>query len=113
MYAIRSYYVAGVGAEVEAITARAMNGELDFPAALRERVALLKGLRAEALEEVYRNIPFTPGAKTLVRILKRLGFRTAVISGGFKFFTDRLQAELGLDYAFANQLEIVDSYNFV
>ncbi len=102
--------IAGVGAEVEAITARAMNGELDFPSALRERVALLKGLRAEALEQVYRNIPFTPGAKTLVRILKRLGFRTAVISGGFKFFTDRLQTELGLDYAFANQLEIVDGF---
>jgi phosphoserine phosphatase len=99
--------LAGVGRQVEEITARAMNGELDFPAALRERVALLKGLKAEALEEVYRSIPFTPGAKTLVRILKRLGYKTAVISGGFKFFTDRLKAELGLDYAFANQLEIV------
>ncbi len=100
--------LAGVGEEVAEITERAMNGELDFQQALRERVALLKGLRAEALEEVYRNIPFTPGAKTLVKILKRLGFKTAVISGGFKFFTDRLQAELGLDEAFANELEIVD-----
>ncbi len=100
--------LAGVGEEVADITERAMNGELDFQQALRERVALLKGLRAEALEEVYRNIPFTPGAKTLVKILKRLGFKTAVISGGFKFFTDRLQAELGLDEAFANELEIVD-----
>lgn len=99
--------IAGVGEEVAAITERAMNGELDFQAALRERVALLQGLSAAALEEVYRNIPFTPGAKTLVRILKRLGFRTAVISGGFTFFTDRLKAELGLDYAFANELEIV------
>jgi len=99
--------IAGVGEQVAAITERAMNGELDFQAALRERVALLQGLSAAALEEVYRNIPFTPGAKTLVRILKRLGFRTAVISGGFTFFTDRLKLELGLDYAFANELEIV------
>ncbi len=98
--------IAGVGRQVAEITERAMNGELDFQGALRERVALLKGLKAEALEEVYRNIPFTPGAKNLVRILKRLGFKTAVISGGFKFFTDRLQQELGLDYAYANQLEI-------
>jgi phosphoserine phosphatase len=98
--------IAGVGAEVAAITSRAMEGELDFNQALRERVALLRGLSTDALEEVYRNIPFTSGAKTLVRILKRLGFKTAVISGGFRFFTDRLQAELGLDYAFANQLEI-------
>ncbi len=98
--------LAGVGAEVEGITERAMNGELDFAGALRARVALLKGLPADALEEVYRNIPFTPGAKTMVRVLKRLGFRTAVISGGFTFFTDRLKAELGLDYAFANALEI-------
>ncbi|WP_305046743.1 phosphoserine phosphatase SerB [Geoalkalibacter sp.] len=100
--------LAGVGAQVAQITHRAMNGELDFQGALRERVALLKGLPAAALEEVYRTIPFTPGAKTLVRILKRLGFRTAVISGGFTFFTDRLKDELGLDYAFANGLEIVD-----
>ncbi|HKK01345.1 MAG TPA: phosphoserine phosphatase SerB, partial [Desulfuromonadales bacterium] len=96
--------LAGVGDQVAAITARAMNGELDFNGSLRERVALLKGLPAAALEEVYRTIPFTPGAKTLVRVLKRLGFKTAVISGGFSFFTDRLQRELGLDYAFANDL---------
>ncbi len=98
--------LAGVGLQVEEITGRAMNGELDFSAALRERVALLRGLREQALEEVYRQIPFTPGAKTLVRILKRLGFRTAVISGGFTFFTDRLKEELGLDYAYANELVI-------
>lgn len=98
--------IAGVGEEVAQITERAMNGELDFSGALRERVALLKGLSSEALEEVYRNIPFTPGAKTLISVLKRLGFKTAVISGGFTFFTDRLKTELGLDYAFANHLEI-------
>ncbi|PLX82347.1 MAG: phosphoserine phosphatase SerB [Desulfuromonas sp.] len=100
--------IAGVGEQVAEITERAMNGELDFQASLRERVALLKGLKAEALEMVYRSVPFTPGAKTLVRTLRRLGFKTAVISGGFKFFTDRLKAELGLDYAYANQLEIAD-----
>lgn len=100
--------LAGVGEQVAEITHRAMNGELDFQGALRERVALLKGLPEHALQEVYQGIPFTPGAKTLVRILKRLGFRTAVISGGFTFFTDRLQQELGLDYAYANSLEICD-----
>lgn len=100
--------VAGVGEQVAEITERAMNGELDFSGALRERVALLKGLKAEALEQVYRNIPLTPGARNLVTILKRLGFKTAVISGGFQFFTDRLKSDLGLDYAYANGLEIVD-----
>ena len=100
--------LAGAGEQVAAITERAMNGELDFQQALRERVALLKGLSADALEQVYRELPFTPGAKNLVRILRRLGFKTAVISGGFNFFTDRLKAELGLDYAYANALEIVD-----
>lgn len=100
--------VAGVGEQVAEITERAMNGELDFSGALRERVALLKGLKAEALEQVYRNIPLTLGARNLVTILKRLGFKTAVISGGFQFFTDRLKADLGLDYAYANGLEIVN-----
>ena len=100
--------LAGVGEQVSIITERAMNGELDFQQALRERVSFLKGLSADALEQVYRDLPFTPGAKTLIRILRRLGFRTAVISGGFDFFTDRLKEELGLDYAYANALEIVD-----
>jgi phosphoserine phosphatase len=100
--------LAGVGDRVAAITHRAMNGELDFSQALRERVALLEGLSADALEQVYRDLPFTPGARNLVTILRRLGFKTAVISGGFDFFTDRLKAGLGLDYAFANALEIVD-----
>ena len=100
--------IAGVGEQVAAITERAMNGELDFDGSLRARVALLKGLPEAALTEVYRTIPLTPGARTLVKVLKRLGFRTAVISGGFRFFTDRLKEELGLDYAFANGLEIRD-----
>ena len=100
--------IAGVGEQVAAITERAMNGELDFQQALRERVSLLQGLPAEALEQVYRELPFTPGAKNLIRILRQLGFRTAVISGGFDFFTNRLKEELGLDYAYANALQIVD-----
>lgn len=100
--------LAGVGEAVVAITERAMNGELDFQQALRQRVGLLKGLSCDALEQVYHDLPFTPGAKTLIRILRRLGFKTAVISGGFDFFTDRLKGELGLDYAYANALEIVD-----
>lgn len=100
--------LAGVGEQVADITERAMNGELDFQQALRERVSLLQGLSADALEQVYRELPFTPGAKNLIRILRKLGFRTAVISGGFDFFTDRLKAELGLDYAYANALEIAD-----
>ncbi len=98
--------LAGIGEQVADITHRAMNGELDFQQALRERVALLKGLSSEALEQVYSRLPFTPGAKNLVRILRQLGFKTAVISGGFSFFTDRLKEELGLDYAFANDLAI-------
>ena len=98
--------LAGIGEQVAAITRRAMNGELDFQQALRERVALLAGLSSEALEEVYRQLPLTPGARNLVNILRRLGFKTAVISGGFSFFTDRLQQELGLDYAFANDLVV-------
>jgi phosphoserine phosphatase len=98
--------LAGIGQQVAEITHRAMNGELDFQQALRERVALLKGLSSEALEEVYRALPFTPGAKNLVRVLRQLGFKTAVISGGFSFFTDRLKEELGLDYAYANDLVI-------
>ncbi|MGE4545274.1 MAG: phosphoserine phosphatase SerB [Pedobacter sp.] len=98
--------LAGIGPQVADITHRAMNGELDFKQALRERVALLKGLSSDALEQVYRSLPFTPGAKNLVRVLRQLGFKTAVISGGFSFFTDRLKNELGLDYAYANDLAI-------
>jgi phosphoserine phosphatase len=98
--------LAGIGEQVADITHRAMNGEIDFQQALRERVGLLAGLSAEALEQVYRGLPFTPGARNLVRILRRLGFKTAVISGGFSFFTDRLKNDLGLDYAYANDLVI-------
>ena len=99
---------AGNGEEVSGITSKAMNGELSFNESLNKRVELLRGLDENILDEVYHNIPFTPGAKKLVKILKKLGYKTAVISGGFTFFTDRLKNELGLDYAFANKLEIKD-----
>lgn len=99
---------AGHGEEVSGITSKAMNGELSFNESLNKRVELLRGLDENVLDEIYHNIPFTPGAKKLVKILKKLGYKTAVISGGFTFFTDRLKNELGLDYAFANKLEIED-----
>ena len=99
---------AGHGEEVSSITSKAMNGELSFNESLNKRVELLSGLDENVLDEIYHNIPFTPGAKKLVKILKKLGYKTAVISGGFTFFTDRLKNELGLDYAFANELEIKD-----
>jgi len=99
---------AGHGEEVSGITSKAMNGELSFNESLNKRVELLRGLDENILDEIYHNIPFTPGAKKLVKILKKLGYKTAVISGGFTFFTDRLKNELGLDYAFANELEIKD-----
>lgn len=99
---------AGVKAEVAAITEQAMRGEIDFKAALRARVALLKGLDASCLEEVLTRIQLTPGAETLVRVLKKLGYKIAVVSGGFSFFTQYFRECLSLDYAFANTLEIVD-----
>lgn len=99
---------AGVGAKVALITERAMNGELNFKEALRERVRLLKGLPEETLKKVYDRIPFTPGAKELIRILQKMGYKTAVLSGGFNYFTDRLKKELNLDYAYSNQLEIIN-----
>ena len=98
----------GRGDEVSAITRKAMNGEISFNESLDKRVLLLAGLDEEALDKIYNNIPFTPGAKKFIKILKKIGYKTAVISGGFTFFTDRLKKELGLDYAFANNLEIKD-----
>lgn len=101
--------MAGLKSRVAAITERAMQGELDFAASLTARVALLKGLPATMLERVYaERLTLNPGAETLIRGLKTLGVRSGVVSGGFTFFTDRLKARLGLDYAFANTLEIRD-----
>lgn len=99
---------AGVEEEVAAITAAAMAGELDFEASLRARVARLEGLPESTLAHVRDNLELTPGAHTLVRTLRRLGFVLAIVSGGFSQITDDLKARLGLDYAVANTLEVVD-----
>jgi phosphoserine phosphatase len=99
---------AGVAAEVTAVTERAMHGDLDFEESLRRRVALLKGLPESALDEVYAEMDLSPGARTLVRTLKRLGYRFGIVSGGFSQLTDRLAEDLGIDYARANELEVVD-----
>ncbi len=99
---------AGCGAEVAEITARAMAGELDFEESLRERVSRLAGTEADVFERVGDQVRLTPGARTFVRTLKRLGYTVAVVSGGFTPITDRLAAELGLDHAIANTLEVVD-----
>jgi len=99
---------AGCEREVADITARAMAGELDFEASLRERVARLAGTPASVLDEVGDSVRLTPGARTFVRTLKRLGYTVAIVSGGFTAVTDRLAAELGIDHAVANELEIVD-----
>ncbi|CAA9388417.1 MAG: Phosphoserine phosphatase [uncultured Propionibacteriaceae bacterium] len=99
---------ASCGAAVQEITARAMAGQLDFEASLRERVRLLKGLDLAAIERARTPIRLTPGARTFVRTLHRLGFAVAIISGGFTQFTDALKAELELDHAYANTLEVVD-----
>lgn len=98
---------AGRGAEVRAVTAAAMAGEIDFAEALAARVGLLEGLDELAVERVRRRIRLTPGARTFVRTLKRLGMKIAIVSGGFTLFTDRLRDELELDHAFANRLEVV------
>ncbi len=99
---------AGYEPQVSAITAAAMRGELDFEESLRARVRLLGGLDATALDRVYDDIVITPGARTMVRILRRLGYRFAIVSGGFSQITDRLAADLGIHFARANELEIVD-----
>jgi phosphoserine phosphatase len=99
---------AGCAAEVAAITQAAMRGELDFEQSLRERVALLEGLPESALTEVRDSLVLTPGARTLVRTLKRLGYLVAIVSGGFTQITDGLADELGLDFAAANTLDVVD-----
>jgi phosphoserine phosphatase len=97
---------AGVGAEVSQITERAMQGEMDYDESLRQRVSLLKGLDVKVLDQIAADLPLTDGAETLVRVLKRLGYRIAVISGGFSRAADALKRRLSLDYAFSNNLEI-------
>ncbi len=99
---------AGRAAEVSRITAAAMNGELDFAESLRARVGALAGLPLEVLDEVRETLVLTPGARTLIRTLQRLGFRCGIVSGGFTQITDPLAETLGLDFAAANTLEVVD-----
>jgi phosphoserine phosphatase len=99
---------AGRAAEVARITAAAMNGELDFEESLRARVATLAGLPVEVLDEVRETLVLTPGARTLIRTLQRLGFRCGIVSGGFTQITGPLAEALGLDFAAANTLEVAD-----
>lgn len=99
---------AGRGPEVRSITEAAMRGELDFTQSLRHRVALLAGLPASVLSDVTRSLELTPGARTTVRTLKRLGFRCGAVSGGFTQVVRPLAKDLGLDFCTANELEIID-----
>jgi phosphoserine phosphatase len=99
---------AGVGDQVAEITEAAMRGELDFNASFRKRVALLKGLDVAVLDTVAARLKLTEGAETLVSQLKQLGFKTAILSGGFSYFAKGLQQRLGFDYVYANDLDIID-----
>lgn len=97
--------VHGVGAEIRTITERAMNGEMDFDESLRLRVSQLKGLSRERLEEILARLPLTQGVEEFIKTIKGLGYKVALISGGFSFFANALKEKLHLDYAFANELE--------
>ncbi len=99
---------AGVDEQVKAITDRAMNGEMDFKESLRQRVRLLKGMPFSTLQEIAADLELTPGSEELIHHLKQVGYKIALISGGFTYFTDVLKERLGFDYAFANNLEIKD-----
>ena len=99
---------AGVGDKVAAITERAMRGEIDFCESFTERVALLKGLDVSVMEDIARNLPITEGLERLMTILKRVGYKTAILSGGFTYFGNYLKQRFGFDYVYANDLEIVD-----
>jgi len=99
---------AGVGEQVIAITESAMRGEIDFNESFQRRVALLKGLDETVLAKVAARLPITEGAERLVSTLKKLGYKTAILSGGFQYFGQFLQQKLGIDYVHANELEIVD-----
>ncbi len=99
---------AGVGEQVAAITERAMNGELDFTASFKARVALLKGLDESVLAGIAAHLTLSEGAEHLIRTLKALGYKTAILSGGFTYFGEYLQRKLGIDYVHANELEIRD-----
>ena len=99
-----------VGEQVRKITAKAMAGELDFIDSLRSRVELLKGMDAADLQRVAAKIPLSEGAESLFKALNHLGYKTAIISGGFTFFGDKLKSKLGIDYVYGNQLEIKEGH---
>jgi len=102
--------LAGVGGQVAAITEAAMRGELDFQGSFRRRVALLKGLPESALQRVIDTIPLMDGAERLTGTLRRLGYKTAILSGGFTFVGRELQRRLGIDFLHANELDIRDGF---
>ena len=99
---------AGVGDKVREITERAMRGEIDFCESFRERVALLKGLDESVMREIAESLPVTEGVGRMMEVLKRAGFKTAILSGGFTYFGNYLKQKFGFDYVYANELEIVD-----
>ncbi len=99
---------AGVGDKVRAITERAMRGEIDFKESFTERVALLKGLDESVMHEIAENLPITEGVERLMRVLKRAGYKIAILSGGFTYFGNYLKHKFNIDYVYANELEIVD-----
>ncbi len=99
---------AGVGDEVKAITERAMRGEIDFTERFRERVALLKGLDESVMQDIAEHLPITEGVDRLMYVLKKYGYKIAILSGGFTYFGQYLQQKYGIDYVYANELEIVD-----
>lgn len=97
---------AGVGEEVRAITASAMRGEIDFRESFTQRVALLKGLDVSVMEDIARHLPITEGLERMMTVLKRVGYKTAILSGGFTYFGNYLRQKYGFDYVYANELEI-------
>ena len=99
---------AGVGDQVAAITEAAMQGQIDFKQSFTQRLALLKGLDASVLQSVAERLELNEGAEHLLKILKQLGFKTAIVSGGFTFFGRYLQTILGVDYVYANELDVED-----
>lgn len=99
---------AGVGFQVREITERAMRGEIDFIESFKERVALLKGLDESVMHDIAVNLPITEGVERLMYVLKRYGYKIAILSGGFTYFGNYLKEKFGIDYVYANQLEIID-----
>lgn len=99
---------AGVYEQVSAITEAAMRGEIDFKASFEKRVSLLKGLDVAVMKEIAENLPLTEGAERLFKTLKKYGYKTAILSGGFNYFGHYLKSKLGVDYVFANELEVAD-----